>query len=412
MTANETRIAAALRYASQGQPVLPLHSPHAAGCSCGRPACASPAKHPRITQGVHNATTNLGQVRRWWQRWPDANIGIATGHGHLVIDLDGPAAATALSSLEAIHGDLPDTWTVTTGRGSHLHYAVDPRLRVANSASALAPGIDIRGDGGYVLAPPSTHPNGTTYSSSTDHTLAQLPAKWVALLAAPSPTPPTPAVQTAQTTRNADHGPHPYAATALESEATKVASAPPGQRNHTLNRAAFAIGRIIESGGLDPNDVHHTLAKAAVTAGLTQREATMTITSGITAGRGNPKPIPTRPPTPTANVRPATPNRPGPVLLRPHGPAGWQWTVTHGPTTTNWRTGPSGNDLYKLDPKRNTWNPVRLRRPFHLPPDRIGAYSTIIRSFTARPPRTQSLGEAAATDEPHRSQRQTIGLGR
>jgi hypothetical protein len=83
---------------------------------------------------------------------------VGTGAGFFVVDLDGAAAAAWAEANE-----LPDTLTATTARGRHLYYEVPEGVRVANSASELAEGVDIRGCGGYVLAPPSVHPSGAVY---------------------------------------------------------------------------------------------------------------------------------------------------------------------------------------------------------------------------------------------------------
>ncbi|MDP8929786.1 MAG: bifunctional DNA primase/polymerase, partial [Actinomycetota bacterium] len=71
---DERRVAdVAVRYAEHGWPVVPLHSPREAGCSCGQRTCGSPGKHPRTRRGLHEASPDLDQIRAWWGRWPDAN---------------------------------------------------------------------------------------------------------------------------------------------------------------------------------------------------------------------------------------------------------------------------------------------------------------------------------------------------
>ena len=82
---------AALHYATQfGWRVFPLHSVDANGCSCGSPACTGtkPGKHPRTARGCLDATTDPEQIRQWWTQWPDANVGVATGGGLVVVDID------------------------------------------------------------------------------------------------------------------------------------------------------------------------------------------------------------------------------------------------------------------------------------------------------------------------------------
>ena len=102
-----------------------------------------------------------------------------------VIDIDGPDAEAELRKLEAQYGPIPPTVESITARGRHLffHYPEQP---VRNSAGKLAPGIDVRGDGGYVLAPPSKHPSGRRYCWSVDSANAFAPApEWLlAMLAA------------------------------------------------------------------------------------------------------------------------------------------------------------------------------------------------------------------------------------
>ena len=154
---------AALWYAKHGWAVLPLHTPTPTGCSCGAP-CRSPGKHPRTTNGVKGATTDPEQVRRWWTEWPGANIGLATGaaSGVVAVDVDGPEADAAVAAL------CGDTRTLrsVTGKGHHLLFLA-PSHPVHN-AVRLAPSLDLRGDGGYIVVPPSLHASGHRYRWDSD----------------------------------------------------------------------------------------------------------------------------------------------------------------------------------------------------------------------------------------------------
>jgi hypothetical protein len=154
----------ALIYASKGWRVLPLHSVTADGrCTCRRNCGKSVGKHPRIAGGFKAATTDVGQIEGWWRKWPYANIGIATGgpSGIIVLDVDGPKALAILRALEVSHEPLPRTLTVKTARGWHYYFKhPHPDLIVRCSASG---GLDLRGDGGYVVAPPSRHASGHIY---------------------------------------------------------------------------------------------------------------------------------------------------------------------------------------------------------------------------------------------------------
>lgn len=143
------------------------------------------AKDPCVPGGFYNATTEESRVRYWWTQWPNANIGFRT-QGIIVLDIDkhDPAkdGAESLHDLELEHGELPETWVcLTPTGGEHFYFRCDdPRLTKAEN---LAPGIDYRGCGGYVLLPPSVHPNGGIYEwdcgrSPADTPLAPLP-EWL-----------------------------------------------------------------------------------------------------------------------------------------------------------------------------------------------------------------------------------------
>jgi hypothetical protein len=114
-------------------------------------------KNPLTPNGFKDATTDAATIRRWWSRWPKANIGLAVLGGFIVVDVDSP---DALGSLRAKDLMLPSTATARTSRGFHFWYAVN--CSVKNGVGVL-PGIDIRAVGGYVIVPPSTHPSGATY---------------------------------------------------------------------------------------------------------------------------------------------------------------------------------------------------------------------------------------------------------
>ena len=166
MTSSLPSMAAA--YASHGWPVFPLHSPGngPTGCDCSRPCGKNAAKHPRTAHGLLDASTDLATVTRWWETWPNANIAIATGteSGLVVLDVDvGVGGDASLCTFTDEHGRLPDTPTVLTGGGGLHYYFAHPGEIVRNSAGKLGAGLDIRGDGGYVVAPPSVHRSGSLY---------------------------------------------------------------------------------------------------------------------------------------------------------------------------------------------------------------------------------------------------------
>lgn len=163
----------ALRYAERGWHVLPLHTPEGAGCSCGKPDCFSIGKHPRTKDGLASATIDPAKIREWWRRWPTANVGIRTGaiSGLAVLDIDGEDGKASLLSLQEAHGALPATLRTLTGRvgddgkrkGCHYFFVMPEGVALRNSAGVAGKGLDVRGDGGYVVAAPSKHASGLSY---------------------------------------------------------------------------------------------------------------------------------------------------------------------------------------------------------------------------------------------------------
>jgi hypothetical protein len=174
---------AALRYAEAGLRVLPLWGLRAGACTCGKPDCDSPGKHPialLAPQGVYGATTDPATISAWWARFPDANIGVATGASSrvIVLDVDGDEGLQSLARF----GGPPDTCVAKTGRGYHYYFR-HPGGRVTGFSRRRA-GIDLKADGGYVVAPPSRHVSGAQYQwLSQSAELADAPA-WLVELSA------------------------------------------------------------------------------------------------------------------------------------------------------------------------------------------------------------------------------------
>lgn len=145
----------ALHYCGKGWAVLPLHSVTSDGaCTCGRADCKSPGKHPLTRNGLNDATTDEATIVQWWNQFPLANIGIATGEksGFVVLDIDGPEGEKSLSEIEAKFGPLPETLISTTGRGRHLLFKC-PTIPVKSRAGIWNAGskLDSRGNGGYIV---------------------------------------------------------------------------------------------------------------------------------------------------------------------------------------------------------------------------------------------------------------------
>jgi hypothetical protein len=144
----KTSSAAALKIAGRGKPVFPC-----------KPDKAPHYERNVLEHGCLDATTDPRKITAWWNKWPDANIGIPTGKvsGLLIVDIDTykPGAMTR-AELEEKFGPIPDTPTVQTGSGGiQLYFLYPEGEKIPNSAGMLGPHVDVRGEGGYTLAPPS-----------------------------------------------------------------------------------------------------------------------------------------------------------------------------------------------------------------------------------------------------------------
>lgn len=162
---NSTKLDLALQYAKLGFAVFPAHYMKNGICSCGSPNCRNKAKHPMTGRDLLDATTSERTIRGWWEdRWPLANIAIATGEasGLLVLDVDGKKGR---ATLAAKGWEIPKTPSVSTGRenGGVHYYFKHPGGKFKNSANKLGEKVDIRAEGGYVIAPGSIHATGNPY---------------------------------------------------------------------------------------------------------------------------------------------------------------------------------------------------------------------------------------------------------
>ncbi|MCA1654936.1 MAG: bifunctional DNA primase/polymerase [Pseudonocardiaceae bacterium] len=266
--------------AARGWPVFPL---------------APGSKRPAIRDWEHRATTDPDRITRCWHGGR-FGIGLATGPARLVVlDLDpapddaGPDGATGLAALTAARGvALPATYTVATPRGgTHLYFTTPPGVRLRNTASTLAPRIDTRAEGGYVVAPGTILPNGG-YELTDDTDPPDLPAWLVqALTQRPAAAPSAPAQHAV-----GDRGG--YVAAAVTGETDNIRRAPRGRHNAVLCRAAYALGQLVGAGLLDPATARTELVSAAgfligADCDCTHAEVTRVIDAGLHAGARNPR---------------------------------------------------------------------------------------------------------------------------
>ena len=243
-TRSSNPLTAALAYAALGLAVVPLHTVHGGRCSCGRanradgtPDCSA-GKHPRTARGLLEASRDPAQIASWWMRWPDANVGVRTGNGLLVLDVDprhgGDAAFADLLARNPEGLPLAPICASGSRIGYHVYLGVPPSLGLGNSAGRLGAGIDTRGEGGYVLAPPSGHVSGGAYTwfpgfGVGEVAIAPAPVWLIVLLGGPK----------AGVAAKANGG-----ATALPNDWVALLGAiPEGRRDETLARLAGALFR-------------------------------------------------------------------------------------------------------------------------------------------------------------------------
>lgn len=162
--------AAALAYASRfGWSVFPVHSVVSGVCTCGDKQCKRPGKHPvskLAPHGLKDATKDQEIIKRWWTANPSVNIGVATGaaSGFFALDVDiGKGGEDSLFDLRQKCNSWPDTVSQITGSGGWHFLFTHPGMTVLNSVEILGPGLDVRGDGGYIVVPPSEHISGRRY---------------------------------------------------------------------------------------------------------------------------------------------------------------------------------------------------------------------------------------------------------
>lgn len=180
-----TPMEAALSYAEQGWAIFPCHSITLEGrCTCGKMQCDAAGKHPRTLNGVKDATTDPDKIHRWFEMFPESNIGLACGEVSNVFAVDIDAKSGGFSSIEdyeAIRpdGPLPATLTSISGSGGrHLIYRMPHGMRIPNRIGWI-PGVDIRGDNGYIIVPPSRHVSGGKYRWLNETTVSLAPSDLV-----------------------------------------------------------------------------------------------------------------------------------------------------------------------------------------------------------------------------------------
>ncbi len=280
----------AQHYTEQGWPVFPCRSHAEEHVDQHGEIIMLGEKTPLTTNGFKAATRFARILDRWWTDWPDAAVGVPTGSptGFFALDIDNkPGGANGflwLDEMQAEHGPLPSTARVISPNGGmHIYfkYVVGTRNR-----GALGAGVDIRSEGGYVVAAGSTMANGRQYKWVDDvREIADAPA-WLLDLLLPKSAPTHSSYTASSATNNA------YVDAAVDRELADLAGAPMGNRNNSLNDAAFALGTFVGAGALPEAEARALLQDVARGWGRDWSRCCKTIENGLKAGIAQPRHIP------------------------------------------------------------------------------------------------------------------------
>jgi len=234
-------------------------------------------KTPHLTDWPNKATSDIEQIKKWWVEYPGASIGCVTGDasGFWVLDGDLPDGPAQIDAM-----NLPETLTQKTGGGGYQYFFSYNGTEIRNSAKKIAPCVDVRGAGGYVILPPSFHPSGEQYQWTKERKIVDAPA-WLIEKAKKRQDKPINNFLPGETT--------PYGHAALINEITSLSATGDGQKNDALNHSAFLLGQLIGGGELDEQTVINALKSTALTIGLEMKETINTIASGIKAGKNTPR---------------------------------------------------------------------------------------------------------------------------
>lgn len=256
-------------------------------------------KTPLVSNGLKGASKNERIVKEWWRRTPDAMIGVPTGKAinAWVLDLDRkPGIGDGhdwLADMEAANEPLPPTARAKTmGGGTHIFFKHVDGIR---NRGGLGVAVDVRGDGGYVVAPGSVAADGRSYEwidwEGEGHPPIADAPQWLLDLVLPP-------VHTA-TRHDCTYQPGGndiYVERALEAELRALATTGPGGRGYQLNASAFSVGQLVAAGAVSRSQAESGLYQAAVSCGIAakdgERETWAKIRRGLAAGERQPREIP------------------------------------------------------------------------------------------------------------------------
>lgn len=263
---------AALSYAARGVPVFP---------------CSARSKQPCLSKkeggkGYKDATTDEAIIRAWWSRWPTAMIGMPTGEitGVVVFDVDVKDGVNGYAALHAATLPQNTPQVATPSGGLHLYYRQPAGVKVKSATGGVlekqfGPGLDTRGEGEFVIVPPSVNADGKTYRWNSDFKIADaLPV-------------PEHLLKYIAKTKSNGHAP---LNRSLSEAVKKIAEASSGHRHGELNKQTFLIGQLVSAGLLDDATARATLIEAGLAAMGPARaeEIERTVADGLAAGKATP----------------------------------------------------------------------------------------------------------------------------
>ncbi len=293
MRVQDARLLAGIRYIARTWQVFvlsPSKTP-VANCKPCKAGHTTPVQMEECSclccHGFHAATLDPDRLAEMLRLHPRGLLAARTGapSGTVVIDVDPPGIETMRMLIS--EGVLPRTLAAVTGRGGyHLVYG-HPGGKIMSGAGKGGPGVDIKADGGYVVAPPSVHPvtrRPYSWLGSPGDELTPLPGFWTERLRE-SARPP----RSAQAVSIPARGRGGYAHAALRGELEEVLAAGEGTRNVTLHLAAFNLGQLVAAGMLSADRTEAILCQAGERIGLPSAEARRTVASGFRAAAQYPR---------------------------------------------------------------------------------------------------------------------------
>lgn len=288
----------------------PCPTPHKPHRGCPLSECASPGKHPLHRGWQQEATSDPEAVTRLWASNPRANVGIVT-EGRLALDVDpGKGGAESLQALEADNEPLETLTAITGSGGLHLLFDLPEGVRCKNRVG-LAPGLDTRADGGFIVAAGSHHVSGERYRWQSSYHAPSVAPDWLIALCTPPEPVRAPVVDrpvTVPTSRIEAWGTR-----GLWAEVQQVKLTPEGQRFIALHKSAFRIGMLVAIGAVKESDAETDLLNAGAAMGLSDHEAQRAVEHGLRDGKRHPRKLPdwATEPTSTSSTPSASKGEPG-----------------------------------------------------------------------------------------------------